>query len=351
MNHPGSSLEKELRKSEMSRKELAIRTGVTEKHICTIINGDRDITVAFARKLGCVFHDTSYWLSLQEAYDEEQLRIQEEKDISPNEIELLRPLHEIVSYLIARNYLQSVSHEKNLVLQLRKLLKICNLTSIPNIAFSDAYQNQLSENANADPYVLFAWQRICEIETESIHTANEYNKCSLLSKIDKMKELMFGDIDDGIQPLQGLLSEAGIAFQVIKNFRGAPVQGYIGKRPDKSLSLCLSFRWQRADLFWNNLFHLIGHIINQDFTTRYTDFERNQSDSEKKADNFRNNTLIDPAQYKGFTLTRNDFSWKDICSFAQSMKIPPFMVLSRLQEDKILDWTDYPEEQVKYLWG
>ena len=61
MKEPGEVLQEKLNENGMSRKELAIRTGSTEKHICTVINGDRSISAAFARKLGYVFEDASFW--------------------------------------------------------------------------------------------------------------------------------------------------------------------------------------------------------------------------------------------------------------------------------------------------
>ncbi len=42
MTNPGTVLEKMLIESGMSRKELAQRIAVSEKHICTVINGDKD---------------------------------------------------------------------------------------------------------------------------------------------------------------------------------------------------------------------------------------------------------------------------------------------------------------------
>ena len=55
MEHPGLELEKRINECGMSRKELALRTGVTEKHISTVINGERGISTGFARKLGYVW--------------------------------------------------------------------------------------------------------------------------------------------------------------------------------------------------------------------------------------------------------------------------------------------------------
>ena len=97
MQQPGEVLSEKLTKAGMSRKELAIRTGVTEKHICTVVNGDRPVSVAFARKLGYVFESQGFWVSLQAEYDAEQMQIREENEITQAEIDILKPLHEIMA--------------------------------------------------------------------------------------------------------------------------------------------------------------------------------------------------------------------------------------------------------------
>lgn len=77
MEHPGLELEKRINECGMSRKELALRTGVAEKHISTVINGERGISTGFARKLGYVFPKAQDWLRLQNEYDQEQLQIKD----------------------------------------------------------------------------------------------------------------------------------------------------------------------------------------------------------------------------------------------------------------------------------
>ena len=74
--HPGKKIEALLKANSMTRKELAARTAVTEKHISTLISGERNITASFARKLGCVFdgYNASRWQQLQNEYDLSELK-------------------------------------------------------------------------------------------------------------------------------------------------------------------------------------------------------------------------------------------------------------------------------------
>ncbi len=351
MTNPGTVLEKMLIESGMSRKELAQRIAVSEKHICTVINGDKDISAAFARKLGYVFKDTAYWLNLQAEYDEEQLRIKEENSISAEEIAILKPLHDIMTYFVQQHYMHNDCGDASKVMQLRELLNVSDLSLIPNITYNAAYRAQLSSNVKIDPYVLFAWQRLCEKETEKIEVKNSLNIDLLRNKLQEIKAMMFDEINQVINKLQQIFSECGIAFKVVKNFRGAPVQGFIKETVSHRLILCLTIRRQRADTFWFTLFHEIAHILNRDFSARFVDFDSIQSEQEGKADTFASNYLIDPEIYREFLRSVTTITWPDIQELAEKAQVTPYIVLGRLQNDGYLDWSDYTDKIPRYSWA
>jgi HTH-type transcriptional regulator/antitoxin HigA len=202
-----------------------------------------------------------------------------------------------------------------------------------------------------DPYVLFAWQRLCEKETESIIINTGLDKERLKNRLQDIKKMMFGDINNGIQELQRVFAECGIAFQVVKNFRGAPVQGFIKETGDHRLILCLTIRGKRADRFWFTLFHEIAHILNGDYKIRFVDFDSVQNEVESRADSFAGDVLIDPQLYRQFVHTNRYPSWSDIEELAFMAQVQPFIVLGRLQKDDVLEWSDYSEKVVYYKWA
>ena len=351
MRHPGEELQEKLNISGMSRKELALRTNVTEKHICTVVNGDKGISTAFARKLGYVFETPKYWINLQAEYDAYQLSLKEEYEISQEEIDLLKPLRDIMKYFIDCGYMHNNCGDASKVVQLREFLQISDLTQIPKITYNAAYRAQLTANVKVDPYVLFAWQRLCEKQTEDIPVKRSIDKERLRNSVEQIKKAMFGSINKGIQEIQEILAECGIAFQVVQNFRGAPVQGFIKETVDGRLILCLTIRGKRADRFWFTLFHEIAHILNGDYKTRFVDFDSVQGKAEQLADQYASNTLISPEKYRKFILSKDCTSWDRITAFAETAQVEPFIVLGRLQNDEYLDWSDYPERVVRYDWA
>lgn len=349
--HPGETLTEILEDRNMSQKELAIRTGMTEKHISTIVKGQKNISVAFAKKLEYALGiDSSFWINLQANYDRELLEFEEVYNITEEELGILKPLKQVMEYMVSRKWLSKNINEAEKVLCLRKILAVSNLTAIPHITYNAAYRAQVATNINVDTYVLYAWQRICELVTKNIVVSDELNISLLRDSISEIKKLMFEDINIVQERLENIFSKCGIAFKIVKHFKGAPVQGFIKKTDDEKLILCMTIRQNRADIFWFTLFHEIGHIINEDIRLRFIDFNSTQSDIEAKADTFARDVLMNARDYKEFVMKRN-FSISAINAFAKEQGVKSYIVIGRLQSDEILGWDQYNEKIVYYKWA
>ncbi len=133
MEHPGKKIEALLKANGMTRKELATRTGVTEKHISTLISGEKKITVSFAMKLGYVFdgYDAERWITLQNEYDLAALEKKEKDSISDEEFAVLGQLDDVIEYFVSKGYISQAASRADKVIRLRTLLKISDLTLIP----------------------------------------------------------------------------------------------------------------------------------------------------------------------------------------------------------------------------
>lgn len=70
--HPGETLREILDDRGMSQKELSQRTGVRESYISNIINGKKNISATFAKKMEYALGiESSFWINLQANYDKE----------------------------------------------------------------------------------------------------------------------------------------------------------------------------------------------------------------------------------------------------------------------------------------
>lgn len=345
--HPGETLKDIIDDREMSQKELAARCGVTEKHISTIVNCEKPISIAFAKKLEYALGiDSSFWINLQANYDKELLEYKEMNEISKEEIDILKQLKDIIKYLVKFNFLEDKLSEVSKIVELRKILRVSNLTNILNVSYNAAYRART--NCTVNPYVLFAWQRICELRTEQIKINQELDVEKLKNKVYEIKNIM-NNSQNFQKDLEELFAECGIAFCVIRNFTGAPVQGFIKQTENKKIILCVTIRGAFADIFWFTIFHEIAHIINGDIKQKFIDFTAIDSEIEEKADNVASNMIIDKKDYNDFT-SKGDFSVTSIIDFSKKQNIPPYMLIGRLQKEKYIPYTKLNKYKLKYEW-
>ncbi len=348
--HPGETLQEVIEDRNMTQKELAIRTGMTEKHVSTIVNGTKPISVAFAKKLEYALGiESAFWINLQANYDRELLEFEEVNNISEEEIGVLKRLKEVVEYFGEKGWMNMDDNPAAKVLDMRKVMNISNLSDIPNLAYNAAFRAQV-KNSKVDPYVLFAWQRMCELLTQNVSVADKLDIDKLKKKIPDIKNSMFLSANKIQKQLEQIFAECGIAFRIVKNFKGAPVQGFIKKTDEGNIVLCMTLRQSYADIFWFTLFHEIAHIINGDTKNKFVDFDSVLGEVEAKADRFASNILIPVADYKNF-IRKKEFSLNSIKLFAKQCGVQPYIVLGRLMKDGVLDWTTYSHERVRYKWA
>ena len=345
--HPGETLAEVLEDAEMTQRDLAVRTGVTEKHVSTVINGKKNISASYAKKLEYALGiEASFWMNLQANYDRELLEFEEMNNITEEETSVLKNLKEVISVWTKWGWLETEANPAAQVLDLRKILGISNLCDIPKISYVAAYRAQ-SKNLNVDPYVMFAWQRMCELLTRDIEVADHVDVNKLRKKIPEIKQVMFLAANQIQEKLTDIFSACGVAFKIVPNFTGAPVQGFIKKTEDGTVILCMTLRQKFADIFWFSLFHEIAHILNGDTKNRFIDFASVSGDVEKRADETASDLLIDRKAYKEFVQSEKFKSSYAITSFAKGQNVQEYIVLGRLMKENRIPWRDRP----KYEWS
>ena len=345
--HPGETLSEVLEDRGMTQRDLAVRTGVTEKHVSTVINGKKNISAAYARKLEYALGiEAAFWMNLQAGYDREMLEFEEAHSIVEAEISVLEKLKDVVPVWARWGWLKADANPAGLVLELRKILRVSDLCSIPRISCVATYRRQ-GGNADFDPYVMFAWQRMCEILTQDLDIADSLDTARLQELLPEIKETMFSEARELQRRLASLFAECGIAFRIVPNFAGAPVQGFVKKTEAGAVILCLTLRQKFADVFWFTLFHEIAHILRGDTENEFVDFAYASSKAEKEADKMASGLLLEPKAYAEFVMAGGYKEAGGIAAFARDQKVKEYIVEGRLMKDGKLPWGERP----KYKWA
>lgn len=153
--HPGETLMEIIKERKMSQKELAIRCGVSEKHVSTVLNCKKNISPFFARRLEFALGiDSIFWINLQSNYDNELTRFEEINGISKMELDVLDSINDILSDYKKNNLIPSNLDEKDEVMELRKIFNVSNLLSIKDLE---------KASTNESPYIIYAKKKYSEL--------------------------------------------------------------------------------------------------------------------------------------------------------------------------------------------
>lgn len=291
--HPGQSLEEILQLRNMSQNELAIRTGVSAKHISKVISGESNISYMFAKRLEYALSiDKQFWINLQEEYDKELLEYIESNSVTQEEIKIAEKLCFFTEHLQKNNFLPTCVGDE-LILNLRKFLKVSTLESIPQLVLMGSFK--IKENQVPDVYGLFAWQELCQqivqnLDFEIDEVKPSEQKRIIKSFLSHFKALMSFESSSIIPELQKLFARCGIVFCVAPSFKEVPAVGFIKQISPTKTIMCITIDESNPDEFWFTVFHEIGHIINGDVRNQFTDINT-KPELEQKADNFAKKIL------------------------------------------------------------
>ena len=347
--HPGATLAAMLDLVGMSRKELSLRTGVSEKYIDSVMEGAKDISLPFAKRLESVLGlSARKWLDMQEQYDEACFEQRERAGIHPEELEIPLRLAPIVPLLKKYRLLSEPSGDVDAILAFRRFLGVSDLRKIPEITYTAVYRARHRGSGDIDPYLLLAWQQMCVRLTEKTLTAPVMDIQKLGDSLPAIKHLMLYTEEEVPFLLEKTFAACGIAFRLVPPFEDVPARGFVRRMPDGRGMLCLTALRERQDIFWFSLFREISRIVNGN--ANFVDFFLTET-SEIYIDKFTDDILIPPKGYERF-VKNGDFSPDIVCRFAESQSVPEHIVLARLIRDGLLEETDGLRTRLpEYTWA
>src|SRR5690349_21772166 len=126
--HPGHVIAKALEREGMTQKNLCERTGLSEKHVSQIINGEASITVDTALLLeNALGGSAAYWINAEKNYRETKARLERASLLTKE-----APFVEKFPYkeLLTRGYVASTNSKEQKVENLWKFFGVNSLTFV-----------------------------------------------------------------------------------------------------------------------------------------------------------------------------------------------------------------------------
>lgn len=348
---PGEVLGYELELRNMSRTELAKRTGLSEKHIIAILKGKGTIIITpetaikLERALGM---PVEYWLNLEAHYQETRARLAEEAQLE-KDLGWLKRIP--INAMAKMGWLPKHKDQKQ---QLDEVLRFFGIASVeqwddiwPNVAVAYRQHNK----HEIFPEAVSAWLRKGELEAAAIQ-CKPFDKAAFRQVLDEVRALT-AETDPAhfVPALQQRCAQAGVAVVFVPCLPKTGVSGATRwVSPDKAI-IQLSLRYKTNDHLWFTFFHEAGHILLHGKKELFIEGVNGMDDEkEAQANAFARDRLIPPSAYNQF-IQYSGKTLAEINTFANQINIAPGIIIGRLQHDGVLPRDRGNKLKVFYRWA
>lgn len=325
---PGWTLEEALEERSMSQADLARHTGLSEKHISLLMNGEAPITVDTAIKLERATDISAHlWSRMEQVYRGHLARLAEEKKLSA-QIGFLQQMP--ISAMVKMGLLTKKAEPID---RLREVFAFFG------VADTDAWQQVWSRKLEAasfrkpdsDPGALAVWLRLGERAAADI-SCQPWNAAAFREALFRVR-MLTSERDPSIwfPKLVDECAQTGVAVVVVPDVKGVKVNGASRWLSPRKALLQLSLRYKRSDIFWSSFFHEARHILDEVKKSISVQGLETQ-EAEQRAAAFARDFLIPPQHAP---LMHNLKSLAEVEKFAGEIGIHPGIVVGRLQNDAV----------------
>ena len=256
---PGMTIKEVLEDHHMTQKELAVRLGLSEKHISKLINGEVPLTQDVAIRLERVLDiEASFWNGLEAAYREAILKVEYENSID-EEINFAKPF----GYAkLAR--LGIVPETKKAAEQVNNLQKFFEVASLKHVA-DEMIMPLVYENIkDMDPHKKSAIYTLVQITKGRARfvEVNPYDAELLEKCIPKIKDLSSEPLIGVKEPLKDMLAACGVIIvylPIIDNITSTCITY------SKGNSIVLGIPTEDSDAFWTLLDEALHNLLERDY--------------------------------------------------------------------------------------
>jgi plasmid maintenance system antidote protein VapI/Zn-dependent peptidase ImmA (M78 family) len=320
----------------ISQKTLSSRTGMSEKHISNVINGNSRLTEEFVLKLEKVLTniDASYWLNYEAKYREYIARQEEKIDLESLNFESISTrfrFKEIFKGLDLSLPEQAV--------EMLKLLKISSFDQFEKV-YGDLSVDFMEDGGESEAIAI--WLGLCESEIEIQNadlTEVEFTKNKLEKSLDRFKMLASNkETEKSLASCRKLCNRLGIYFVVCEAVTNSKVRGALTTY-NSHPAIYISGRFKSHAHIWFAIIHEISHILlHYDKRETLISYEEQiEDDKETEANQYTRNLLVNEEAYSEF-IREGKFNKENIVAFSRKQDILPEFVVGFLQHDRLIDF-------------
>lgn len=336
---PAAYLRLTLDSLHMSQSQLAVRTGLSTKHVNQLVQGlvalSPDTALRFERALGV---PSGIWTALEAARQDAAIhqRAREQQG------EWTAWLHHFpVRDLQEREVLDPRADAAGQIGQLLSFFRVADPAAYDEVWSTPVAAGfRRSKHLDVDPYATAAWLRLAEQQAATLALA-EFSVQRFTELLPQLPKLtLLTDDTEALQLLQQQCADVGVAVVVVREVAGARACGAARWPSPANPMIVLSGRYQYADSLWFSFFHEAAHVAHHPKRATYIRPEGGGDDVdglESEADAAALRYLLGP---KAEARLRPGLKHQEVRDLAAQAGVDPGIVAGCLSH-KINDYVKY----------
>ena len=256
---PGMTIKEVLEDHHMTQKELAVRLGLSEKHISKLINGEVPLTQDVAIRLERVLDiEASFWNGLEAAYREAILKVEYENSID-EEINFAKPFG--YAKLARLGIVPETKKAAEQVNNLQKFFEVASLKHVANEMIMPLVYENIKDMEPDKKSAIYTLVQITKGRARFVEV-NPYDAELLEKFIPKIKDLSSEPLITVKEPLKDMLAACGVIIvylPIIDNITSTCITY------SKGNSIVLGIPTEDSDAFWTLLDEALHNLLERDY--------------------------------------------------------------------------------------
>ena len=256
---PGMTIKEVLEDHHMTQKELAVRLGLSEKHISKLINGEVPLTQDVAIRLERVLDiEASFWNGLEAAYREAILKVEYENSID-EEINFAKPFG--YAKLARLGIVPETKKAAEQVNNLQKFFEVASLKNVDNEMVMPLVYENIKDMEPAKKSAIYTLVQITKGQARFVEV-NPYDAELLKKFIPKIEDLKSEPLASVKEPLKDMLGACGVIIvylPILDNITSTCITY------SKGNSIVLGIPTEDTDGFWKLLGEALHNLVERDY--------------------------------------------------------------------------------------
>jgi HTH-type transcriptional regulator/antitoxin HigA len=326
---PGETLRDRIAEMNLSQAELALRAGLSTKHVNQIMKGAAPITLETAIALERITGiPASVWNRREADYREALLRSQP-RSLSGEDEQWLSSLP--VKELQKRGLLPGTRDRARTFEALLSFFGVADREAWARIWREPVASFRRTHAYASEPGAVVSWLRIAQVEAQEAK-AEPYSAARFRKVLQEIRSLT---ASDDPAAMIAMCAGAGVVVVLVREVKGCRISGAAWWMNSSRAVIALSDRYKKDDRFWFTFFHEAAHILLHSKRETFVDDDSDDDIVEEEANGFARDFLVPP---KDMPRLHHLSSEADVRVFARELGIAPGIVVGRLQKDGIWGW-------------